>query len=258
MFAALRRWLSRTPDARDDDIPAALWARVEAGLPCLHGLPAETRARLRDLARRFLAEKEFHGARGMVLSDEIMLSIALQACLPILRVGLEGYRHWVGIVVYPGDFVVDREVMDEDGVVHNDHHTLLGEAWDGGPVIVSWAPAGGPAGVNVVIHEFAHTLDMLNGAADGFPPLPADMNRHAWAQAFEAAYEDLCARVDHGMPTVLDPYASEHPAEFFAVASEAFFERPDALRDTYPAVYAQLGALFGVDPSSSSVASTTP
>lgn len=249
MFETLQRWFGRDAQDAPVAIPDALWATVTADLPWLDHLPDTGRARLRELAGAFLERKQFHGAAGLVLTDAIMLSIAVQACLPILRAGIDAYRHWVGIVVYPGDFRVHREILDEDGVVHAGQTDLLGEAWQGGPVIVSWQPTTIAEGVNVVIHEFAHTLDMANGDADGFPPLPADMDRHAWADAFGAAYADLCDRVDHDEPTALDPYASEQPGEFFAVASEVFFERPLDLRAAYPAVYAQLKLLFGVDPA---------
>ncbi|WP_227814568.1 M90 family metallopeptidase [Nitrogeniibacter aestuarii] len=249
MLDTFQRWFGGHDDTDSAALTPALFERVEPSLPCLSYLPGPARARLRELARAFLHEKQFHGAHDMALSDEIMLSIALQASLPILRLGLDGYRHWVGIVVYPGDFVVEREVMDEDGVVHDQATPLLGEAWHGGPVVVSWNGDGAADGVNVLIHEFAHTLDMLNGQADGYPPLPGDMSREAWASAFSAAYDDLCHRVDHDRPTALDPYASEHPAEFFAVASEVFFERPQQLLDAYPEVYRQLAAFYGVDPA---------
>lgn len=251
MLDALQRWFGGDTRA---EVPDALFERVEAGLPWLGYLPQTARLRLRTLSRDFLREKEFYGAHDFALTDEIMLAIALQACLPVLRIGLDGYRHWVGIVVYDDDFVVEREVMDEDGVVHDGASSLLGEAWHGGPVVVSWSADAAADGVNVFIHEFAHTLDMLNGEADGYPPLPDDMSRAAWADAFSAAYDDLCHRVDNHRYTPIDPYASEHPAEFFAVTSEMFFEQPLHLQGAYPQVYAQLAAYFGVDPAAGAAA----
>jgi hypothetical protein len=136
--------------------------------------------------------------------------------------------------------------------VHQGDEPYAGEAWLGGPVVLSWADAQGTDyadGVNVVIHEFAHKLDMLNGEANGFPPLHAGMSRHVWAQAFAAAYEDFCARVDAGEDTLIDPYAGESAGEFFAVLSEAFFETPDVVRDEYPEVYAQLAQFYRQDPA---------
>ncbi|MBS0544460.1 MAG: zinc-dependent peptidase [Proteobacteria bacterium] len=248
MFAKLQQWLGlkRPPPS----IPDALWRRVEAALPFLDFLGADERLRLRDLARGFLAEKEFHGAQGLRLTDEMLLGIALQACLPILNKGLDAYRSWVGVIVYPGDFVIPRHEMDEDGVVHEYDDEVLGEAWEGGPVVLSWFPGHlAPDGVNVVIHEFAHKLDMENGGADGFPRLPAGMSREAWAGVFSSAYEAFCDDVDAGRDTVLDPYAAESPGEFFAVASEAFFETPAILSEDHPDVYAQLAAFYGSDPA---------
>jgi len=247
MLERMQRWLSGRHGEPSATVPDALWQQAIDAHPWLHALPQSAQARLRELTEAFLACKQFHGANGMVLTDEIMLAIALQACLPILRTGIDSYRHWVGIVVYPGEFLVDHPVVDEFGLIHDGARPLLGEAWNGGPVIVSWDDAPHP-GVNVLIHEFAHTLDMANGEADGFPPLPADMDRQAWATAFSGAYASLCRQVDRGLPTAIDPYASEHPAEFFAVTSEAFFETPAALQAAYPAVFAQLAQLYGIDP----------
>jgi hypothetical protein len=138
------------------------------------------------------------------------------------------------------------------GVVHQGDEPYSGEAWLGGPVVLSWADIQTSEysdGVNVVIHEFAHKLDMLNGDANGFPPLHAEMDREAWSMTFRAAYEDFCARVDADEDTPIDPYASESPGEFFAVLSEAFFETPDVVQDEYPAVYAQLAAFYRQDPA---------
>lgn len=226
------------------------WARVEAGLPFLDYLDEHDRVRLRALTLEFLAEKEFHGANALVVSDDMMLTIALQACLPIVNIGLDAYRGWVGIIIYPGDILVPRSVLGDDGVVHEFADSLLGEAWSDGPVLLAWN--GRPElsdGVNVVIHEFAHKLDMANGEADGFPRLHAGMSRHTWSSVFSQAYEHLCDQVDAGEPTLLDPYAAEHPAEFFAVTSEVFFETPCVLEETYPAVYQQLCAFYRLDPA---------
>ncbi|MDR1855000.1 MAG: zinc-dependent peptidase [Azoarcus sp.] len=251
MLSTVKRWFTR---AAANDAPALspeLWAKVEARLPFLAFLPPEALTRLKELAAGFLAEKEFYGARGLELNDEIMLAIAAQACLPILNKGLGAYRGWVGVVVYPGDFVAPRKVMDEAGVVHEYDDVLLGEARADGPVLVAWFDDEAPAGVNAVIHEFAHKLDMGNNAghADGFPALPRGMSRRKWTETFTTAYERLCRLDDAGIETVLDPYAAEHPAEFFAVASEAFFEMPVSLRAGFPDVYAQLAAFYGVDPA---------
>ena len=247
--------LHRLLSSRAPTIPALLWERAESQLPFLALLDPQQRDRLRTQARLFLAEKEFHAANGMELTDEIMLMIALQACLPILNQGLDAYRGWVGVIVYPGEILIPRQEMSEDGVVHEFEDSVLGEAWQDGPVLLSWTPEiQEEEGVNVVIHEFAHKLDMANGDADGFPALRRDMSRRAWADAFSQAYRDFQDRVvrlerdvpaDASLP--LDPYAAESPAEFFAVTSEAFFEAPDLLQDVYPAVYTQLALFYQLD-----------
>ena len=242
MMQRLRDWLRRRKAAAiADDIAPEQWARVEARLPFLARLEADERQRLRELALQFLAEKQMYGAQGLILHADMQLSIALQACLLVMQQGLDWYRGWVGIVVYPGDFVIPREEMDEDGVVHEFDDAVLGEAWQGGPVLLSWFDEIADAdGANVVIHEFAHKLDMKNGSADGLPPLHQGMSRRAWQAAFAPAYGDFHARVEKGEETALDPYGADAPAEFFAVMSEAFFETPQLLCDEYPAVYEQL------------------
>jgi len=249
MFDTLKRWLA-LPGRRGRKVPAELWARIEPRLPFLAWLPEEARLRLRVLSEDFLAEKEFYGARGLRLDDEIMLTIAMQACLPILNHrGLAAYRGWVGIVVYPGDFVVPQQMMDEAGVVHEYEEILLGEARADGPVLLAWFDNGPPSGMNIVIHEFAHKLDMADNGddADGCPVLPPGMSRQAWIETFRAAHARLCRLEKAGIETILDPYATTNLSEFFAVASEAFFETPMSLRTDFPAVYAQLAVFYGLD-----------
>lgn len=243
-------WFRRRKGAPGQEVAESVWRRVEARLPFLAHLSRGDRDRLRDLALQLLEEKEMYGANDLELTNEIRLSIALQASLPILNLGLDYYSGWVGIVVYPGDFVVPRKITDEHGVVHEYDDFLAGEAWQGGPVILSWSEREQDLdGANVVIHEFVHKIDMLNGEPDGMPPLHADMDRRAWAEAFTSAYDDFCRRVDAGEDTAIDPYASQDPAEFFAVVSEIFFEAPELLIDEYPAVYEQLRQFYRQDPA---------
>jgi hypothetical protein len=249
VLSRLRRW-RREREAARYRVSEADWQAVERDLPFLDFLPPADRPRLRETALHFLADKEIAGAHGFEVTDPIRLSIALQACLPVLGIGLEAYEGWVGIVVYPGDFVIPRNEVDEDGIVHEYEDPVVGEAWDGGPVLLSWFDRPEDAdGMNVVIHEFAHKLDMNAGDPDGLPPLHADMDRRAWASALGAAYEDFCRRVDAGEDLDLDPYAAQNPSEFFAVMSEAFFETPLLLRDAYPEVYRQLALFYRQDPA---------
>jgi len=231
------RWRKQVPVLIDE----AQWRAAEYPYPFLDRLTEDERHRLRTLATEFIASKEWSAARDLQLTPAIQLSIALQACLPILNLGLDWYDGWVGIIVYPGDFVVPRHVVDEFGVAHEYDDTVLGEAWEGGPVLLSWFEDEGEMGdVNAVIHEFAHKLDMSNGAADGLPRLHKHMSVAAWHAAFAPAYEDFCCRIDAGQTTDIDPYAAEHPSEFFAVTSEVFFEAPGLLCASYPAVFEQL------------------
>jgi Mlc titration factor MtfA (ptsG expression regulator) len=234
-------------------LPDALWHATVAGLPFLAGLDEEELRRLRQLTEAFLAEKEFTTAGGLELTDSMSVSIAAQGCLPILNLGLHYYRGWVGIVVYPDEFVIPRRVEDEFGVVHEYDDVAAGEAWEGGPLLISWQDvqmAG--SGYNVVIHEFAHKLDMLSGGADGTPPLPATISRAGWESTLLAAYDDFCTRLDEAdalnQTTLFDPYAAENPGEFFAVMSEAFFETPQILLDEYPALYALFVIFYRQNP----------
>lgn len=248
MFAWLKKWLRRRA-LHQSFVAPEQWQRVEAQMPFLGYLDGDERQRLRQLALQFLGEKALHGAHDFALSLDDRLAIALQACLPILHLGLDYYAGWVEAIVYPGEFVVPRSIVDEDGIVHEYDDILSGEAWEGGPVVLSWPQEGdSEAGVNVVIHEFVHKLDMLNGETNGQPPLHGDMSRVAWQRDFSAAYQDFIGRLDNGEETPLDEYAGEHPAEFFAVASEAFFVDPRRLHTTYPAVYRQLARFYRQDP----------
>jgi Mlc titration factor MtfA (ptsG expression regulator) len=248
MIRWLRDWWHGWYDApiviRDEQ-----WQAAEYPLAFLDRLTEDERQHLRELAAAFIASKEWSAAGSLQLTPAIQLSIALQACLPILNLGLDWYDGWAGIVVYPGDFVIPRQIVDESGVVHEFDDPVLGEAWEGGPVLLSWFENLNEIGdVSLVIHEFAHKLDMRNGATDGMPPLHHNMSAAAWIAAFAPAYENFCRRVDAGAETAIDPYAAAHPAEFFAVASEVFFEAPDLLRDAYPAVYAQMCLFYRQDP----------
>jgi Mlc titration factor MtfA (ptsG expression regulator) len=227
----------------------SLWSRTLERYPFLQALSEDERRRLREQTVLFLHEKSIHGAGGLEMRDEIRYAIAAQACILTLNLDLDCYSGWVEVIVYPDEFVVSYEFIDEDGVAHRVEEPMSGESWLQGPVILSWADAqeAGYGGYNVVIHEFAHKLDMLNGDANGFPQLHADMSRDAWSAAFARAYEDFCARVDRGDAVPIDDYAAENPAEFFAVLSEAFFETPDAVQRAYPDVYLQLSAFYRQD-----------
>jgi len=249
----LRNWKRRRILERHP-LDETAWRRARARLPFLAGLSADEERRLKEMAIVFLAEKEFTPVRGARLSEDDRLSIAVQACLPVLELGLDWYDGWVGIVIHPADFRVRRAEADAHGVVHVWDDELAGEAWPGGPVVLSWEAldeAGTVArgGVNVVIHEFAHMIDMTGGVADGVPPLPSRARRQAWIEVFDREFKRFCEDVDAGRDTLLDPYAAEHEAEFFAVASEAFFESPHALRSEFPDLYVLFSRFYRQDPA---------
>ena len=235
-------------------IAEPLWQHCIAALPFVASRPADELQRLRRLASLFLDSKEFSGAQGFEVSDEIALAVAVQACLPILELGLAQYDGFVGIVMHGDAVVARREVTDEHGVVHAYDEELAGEAMEGGPLMLSWADVlpqaeASPTPYNVVIHEFAHVLDMRDGQADGVPVLTSAAARRAWLDVLMPEYDRLRERVVCGHDTVLDPYAAEAPDEFFAVASEAFFVAPAALKDEHPALFAMLASYYRQDPS---------
>ncbi len=248
-------------------IDPALWRRATSSWLFMRGVTPEESERLRHISERFLHDKRFAGTHELEVTEEMRVAIAAQACILILDLGDEWYDGWSDIIVYPAQFAPEREHMDEAGVVHVTREAMAGEAWLGGPVILSYEDVAMTAdeearvaGYNVVIHEFAHKLDMRSGDPNGFPPLHKDMSAKAWKQAFASAYEDFCARVDaaEALPKrraqaaldalPIDPYAAESAGEFFAVVSEAFFETPELLAPAYPAVYEELRLFYRQDP----------
>ena len=239
-------WFSQAQQAPLAD---ELWSATISQLPFIASLTVDEQKRIKTLTQDFLAEKEFSTGGGLVLTNGICLSIAVQACLPILNLGLSAYRDWVEIVVYPDEFVVPRQLEDENGVIHEYDDVISGEAWEGGPLIISWHDAQMAGnGYNVVIHEFAHKLDMLNGEADGIPALHSGISHSAWENTLLDAYDDFCQRVEHDEISEIDPYASESPAEFFAVLSELFFEQSATVHNEYPAFFELLKAYYRQDP----------
>jgi MtfA peptidase len=253
----MREWFKRRRESRILEkraIPDALWRLTLARFPFLGWRPDDDIAQLRDMSTLFLAEKEFSGAHGLQVSDEMAVAIAAQACLPVLKLGLEWFDGFIGIVVHEDAVVAQREFVDDDGIVHEYEEELSGEAMQGGPVMLSWSDvdeAGESAdvGYNVVVHEFVHVLDMRDGLADGVPALPDRSAREQWIDVLTDAYDDFCAQVDADEETLLDPYAAEAPEEFFAVASEAFFVAPRDFAAEHPKFYELLRAFFKQDPA---------
>ncbi len=252
-WAALRRRRDARTLARRA-IPDDLWALTLARFPFLSLRSQADQQQLREMATLFLARKEFAAPAAESVTDEMAVAVAAQACLPVLKLGLDWYDGFVGIVMHPDAVQVRREHTDEIGVVHEYDETLSGEAMEGGPLMLSWrdvADAGESAewGYNVVIHEFAHVLDMRDGVADGIPALAGRAECNHWAEVLQAHFAEHCAQVDDGVETFLDPYGAQAPDEFFAVASEAFFVAPGDMRDEHPELYALLAGFYRQDPA---------
>lgn len=251
MFRHLKIWRERRILERHP-LSDSAWRHALAHCGPAQRLDASAQARLRVLATLFLHAKALEPVQGLQLDGGMRALLAAHACVPILNLGLKWYRDWHSVVLYPGLFVPHRQIVDAAGVVHHDRSVMAGEAWQRGPVVLSWEAimqAGSPPGHNVVIHEFAHKLDMLNGEANGFPPLHADMHARAWSQAFHTAYRELERRWNSNEPAPLDSYGLENPGEFFAVASELFFEQPRALMQFSPDLYRQLSLFYRQRPA---------
>ena len=225
---------------------------MRAAVPWVEALDPERDARLAALSARFLHTKTITPVDGLVLDDDQRCMLAALCCLPLLAFGAEGLHGWSQLIVYPDAFRVAREHTDAAGVMHAWDDDLIGEAWEAGPLILSWADVRADltepdVGCCVAVHEMAHKIDALDGVLDGTPPLPRDWQR-AWARDFQTAYDAFADAVDAGRETAIDPYAAEAPEEFFAVCTEYHFSAPALLRETLPTVAAHLDRFFGSSP----------
>lgn len=248
MKAWLRRLTGAPPPPRIDD---DAWLRLQRRVPWARGLDSASAQRLREFTERFLADKAITPAADCLLPPDRQRLIALLCCQPVLHLGYDWLQGWHEVIVYPGTFGVRRHDYNEDtGVVEEWDDALVGESWDRGPLILSWADVRADLdtpepGFHVVAHEIAHKLDALDGSMDGTPPLADAARRTAWARDFQAAYDALRAQVDAGLETAIDPYAAEAPEEFFAVTSEYHFSAPKQLADAMPDVAARLAEFYG-------------
>ncbi len=225
-----------------------------AGCPLARRLDPQRQQQLRQLSALFLARKRFHALAGAVLDDYWRLLIAMQACLPALQQGAASLRGWREVLIYPGEFKVRRSHHDDHtGVVTEGDETLIGEAWERGPLVLSLADVQLDLeqpwdGYNVVVHEMAHKLDMLDGPPDGVPPLP-NIPRRQWIDSFQRAFDRLVATAPHCHDSPIDPYAAENPGEYFAVVSELHYSQPALLRQAEPEVAGLLEAFYGPSPA---------
>ena len=243
-----KRILERLPLADD------LWEHLISDLPIVAGLEAQSLAKLRVLTTLFAREKRFEGRGGITIDDFVRAMIAIQAVLPILELGLPWYERWRTVIVLPDQFTANLSDTDNAGVVHEWQEELAGEAWQDGPVSLSWSDveaSGWGDGFNVIIHEAVHQLDMTDGAMNGRPELGGRIDTLRWRSVMSQAFSEirrLSARPHGKRPLPIDRYAAESPAEFFAVTSEYFFERPGLLATSFPAVYDAFLAFYRWQP----------
>ena len=243
-----RRRIVRQP------FPAAWREIVRRRVPLARELPAAHQLRLKKRIQVLLAEVPFLGCAGLEVDDEMRVTIAAQAAFLLLGRG-GSFHNLREVLVYPGHFVAPRSESGAGGVVHERRDVLAGQSWQRGQIIVAWdAVLQGPAdphdGANVVMHEFAHQLDQANGPANGAPFVGRGATQQTWARVMNQEFADLLAGLDRSEPGLIHPYAATSPAEFFAVTTELFFERPDALAAERPALYEQLKRCYRLDPLS--------
>jgi Mlc titration factor MtfA (ptsG expression regulator) len=248
------RWRRRRHEQRLMDQPfPEQWQQILRGhLPVYTVLDLQERTTLESLIKRFIDEKKFYGCAGLVVTDRMKLCIAAESCLLLLGQSGPIYPTLQSILVYPTGFIARRDVHQEDGIVAAGEHHLLGESWSNGSVILSWDSVEEGArdfsdGHNLVLHEFAHQLDSASGSVNGAPPLRTN-SYQTWARVFSDSFDDLRARVEHGKQTIMDPYGASNPAEFFAVATETFFEKPEDLFARRPRLFEELRQYYRVDP----------
>jgi hypothetical protein len=244
----------RRKRVRARPFPAAWRAILERRVPYVGRMPRELRRELEDHVKVFIAEKQFTGCAGMDIDDEVRVTIAAQACLLLLNGRGGYYPNLAQVLVYPGAFLVERVRAEPSGVLQEQRQVLSGESWARGQVVLSWEDVLEGAAVpddgrNVVIHEFAHQLDQLKGYANGAPWLGRRDRYPRWSRVMLEAFAGLQRDAAVGQPSFLNAYGATHPAEFFAVVSEVFFEQPAALAALHPALYGELSSLYRVDPA---------
>lgn len=236
-------------------LPSAWRAILEQRLPVCDALDDDLKRQLHRNVAEFLNDKTFYGCGGLEVTDEMRVTIAAEACLLLLNRAVGVYPAVRFILVYPGGFVVPRREYDASGVVSERDMAVLGEAWDRGKVILSWDDVDKGVrdfadGHNVVLHEFAHQLDAESGSFNGAPPLSAPSSYRSWARVLGEEYEHLRRDALAGHRGLMDHYGATNPAEFFAVATEAFFERPRRMAREHPALFQQLAGFYRIDPRS--------
>ena len=254
-FVGQPKWRERRrKQLRARPFPAEWRAILRRRVPIVRKLPFHLRRQLEGHIQVFLAEKDFVGCADQEIDDEVRVTIAAQACLLLLNRASHYFPRLRRILVYPGPFVVERLRLEPSGVLQETRHALSGESWTLGHVVLSWedtlrGAAIDDDGANVVIHEFAHQLDQEKGFANGAPPLGTRGHYLAWSRVLSEEFERLRWSSAQGLPSLLNPYGASEPAEFFAVASEVFFEQPHRMATEHPALYDELRRFYSVDPA---------
>lgn len=233
--------------------PSPWNAIVETNLPIYSRLSPAERRRLQWHIQVFLAEKQFIGCGGLQVTDEMKLIVAAVGCLLLLNERGKYFPKLRSILVYPSTYFVNETTSIGNYVVEARRVARLGESWTNDQVVLSWSQVKQDTynwkdGHNVVLHEFAHQLDQEDGRAEGVPILQGDSDYLTWADVMTAEYQQLCSDVQRGMKSVMDSYGATNPAEFFAVATETFFEKPHQLLKQHPALYEQLQRYYRLDP----------
>lgn len=227
---------------------------IKRRMPFFQKMPADLQLQLKQHIQVFLAEKKFLGYNGITITDEIRVTIAAQACLLLLNRRTNYYPKLTTILVYPRAFMKQHYLTNADGVQTITNTALAGESWEFGKIVLSWQDIIDGAkvpddGRNVVIHEFAHQLDQENGVSNGAPILGKNQSYESWSVAFSAQFEALQHEARSGTPSIFDYYGATNPAEFFAVATEVFFEKSLQLSREHPKLYEQLSEYYRVNPA---------
>lgn len=228
-------------------------ALIRKNVPLVERLPEELHPRLKERIAQFIATIRFQGCGGLELTEDMILTVAAQACLLVLHRDGKPYPKLKAVYLYPGTFSSVQQRVDGMGLVTEGEVHRLGESWETGTVVLSWdSVAQGARNVfdaaNVTFHEFAHQLDHEDGPTDGAPGLSSNAAYRSWARVFQENYDDFLQKIESGEKTVLDTYGATNPAEFFAVATETFFEKPAQLFRRRPELYAEMMKYYGLDP----------
>ncbi|MBU1393381.1 MAG: zinc-dependent peptidase [Gammaproteobacteria bacterium] len=222
-------------------------------LPYFHALPTDLQLQLKRHIQIFIDEKEFVGCDDFEITDEVKVTIAAQACLLLLNRKTDFYPKLKQILVYPDAFIVNNQHRDTSGVVWEQRNVLAGESWEYGKVVLSWkntldGAADPHDGNNVVIHEFAHQLDQEDGQANGAPILQHYADYSTWSEVLSKAFNQLQHSANDGTPSIFNYYGATNPAEFFAVITEVFFEKPEDFYQQHPDLYRELSRFYQLDP----------